>query len=247
MIVMAEVLERLTLRRSSVNRRTRAQATGAREQWAWLGAGLVFAFLVPFVFADRLGVPRDLYYSIYMIAVAGFLAGWMHASGLALSNLVRRTWAWGIGLGTLFAGVMALIVLRSEDATAHPGGATLAGAIVWRGVIYGATDGLLLSVFPIIAVFTAFRHSGLRRRLLGTVIVGTLALVVSLGMTASYHLGYSDFRSQRVTKTLAGDAVWSAPTLLTLSPLGATIAHVGLHVTAVIHSYDTELFLPPHK
>jgi hypothetical protein len=45
---------------------------------------------------------------------------------------------------------------------------------------------------------------------------------------------------------LSGDLVWSAPTLLTLNPLGAPIAHVGLHTAAVVHSYDTDLFLPPH-
>jgi hypothetical protein len=28
--------------------------------------------------------------------------------------------------------------------------------------------------------------------------------------------------------------------------LGAPIAHDGLHVAAVVHSYETETFLPPH-
>ena len=44
-----------------------------------------------------------------------------------------------------------------------------------------------------------------------------------------------------------GTAVWSAPTLLTLNPLGAPIAHIGLHVSAVVHSYRTDVFLPPHR
>jgi hypothetical protein len=65
-------------------------------------------------------------------------------------------------------------------------------------------------------------------------------------MTASY-LGYSDFRSEKVAKTLIGDSVWSMPTLLTLNPLGAPIAHIGQHIAAVTHSYDTDLFLPPHR
>ena len=42
-------------------------------------------------------------------------------------------------------------------------------------------------------------------------------------------------------------ALWSVPTLVTLNPLGAPIAHAGLHVSAVLHSYDTDTFLPPHK
>jgi hypothetical protein len=31
-----------------------------------------------------------------------------------------------------------------------------------------------------------------------------------------------------------------------LNPVGAPIAHAGLHVGAVAHNYNTELFLPPH-
>ena len=47
-------------------------------------------------------------------------------------------------------------------------------------------------------------------------------------------------------KPVTGDLIWSVPTLATLNPVGAPIAHVGLHVAAVAHNYDTELFLPPH-
>lgn len=37
-------------------------------------------------------------------------------------------------------------------------------AIAWRGVVYGAADGLLLSAFPILVVFAALRDSRLRQR-----------------------------------------------------------------------------------
>ena len=77
--------------------------------------------------------------------------------------------------------------------------------------------------------------------------IGAVALISSLAMTAVYHAGYSDFRSDKVAKPLTGDAMWSIPTLVTLNPLGAPIAHAGLHVSAVLHSYDTDTFLPPHK
>jgi hypothetical protein len=77
-------------------------------------------------------------------------------------------------------------------------------------------------------------------------VIGALTMIASIGITAVYHLGYSDFRSEKVRKSIVGDVIWSAPTLATLSPLGAPIAHVGLHVSAVVHSYDTDTFLPPH-
>ena len=74
-----------------------------------------------------------------------------------------------------------------------------------------------------------------------------VALLASLTMTFVYHSGYSDFRSDKMSKPLRGDVIWSVPTLLTLNPIGAPIAHVGLHTSAVLHSYETDTFLPPHR
>jgi hypothetical protein len=78
-------------------------------------------------------------------------------------------------------------------------------------------------------------------------VIGAVALVASMLMTAVYHSGYSDLRSEKLRKPIAGDVVWSVPTLVTLNPIGAPIAHAGLHVSAVLHSYETETFLPPHR
>ena len=47
-------------------------------------------------------------------------------------------------------------------------------------------------------------------------------------------------------KPASGDLVWSVPTLATLNTIGAPVAHVSLHVGAVVHNRDTDLFLPPH-
>jgi hypothetical protein len=145
------------------------------------------------------------------------------------------------------AALFAVVVLRTEDATARPDGLELIGAVVWRGVLYGLADGLLLSAFPILAVFAMFADTGLRRRIMGTIAIGLVALVASIAMTAVYHAGYSDFRSEKLRKPVAGDVVWSVPTLATLNPIGAPIAHAGLHTAAVLHSYETDTYLPPHE
>ena len=144
----------------------------------------------------------------------------------------------GTLLGLAAGAVLAAMVLRTEDATARPDGLELAGAVAWRGILYGVTDGLLLSVFPILVVFAAFAGTRLNNRLAGKVVIGIVALAASLAMTAVYHSGYSDFRSDKMTKPLRGDVIWSAPTLLTSNPIGAPIAHVGLHTSAVLHSYE---------
>jgi hypothetical protein len=220
---------------------------GVSAHWVWLAGGFVVAFAVPFLFADLLEINRDLFYGVYAIAACGLIGLWARSTGYDLVVAIKRRWACAIGLGAVCAGVMAFMVLRTEDATLRPDGLELIGAVLWRGVLYGITDGLLLSVFPILVVFAAFAGRRLDRHFTGKIVIGAVALIASLAMTAVYHAGYSDFRSDKIGKPLVGDVLWSIPTLVTLNPVGAPVAHAGLHVSAVLHSYDTDTFLPPHK
>ena len=199
------------------------------------------------MFADVLELPRDLYNAVYVVAVAGYFGLWVRATGQAFAEMIRRRWVLALALGLAVAGLLVLVVLRTEDATTRPEGLELIGAVAWRGILYGLADGLLLSAFPILAVFAAFADTGLRQRIMGTIAIGLVALVASLAMTAVYHAGYSDFRSEKLRKPVAGDVVWSVPTLATLNPIGAPIAHAGLHTAAVLHSYETDTYLPPHE
>jgi D-alanyl-D-alanine carboxypeptidase len=214
------------------------------SQWLWLAGGLAVAFALPFLLADLASLERDLYYGLYSASVFALFGLWLRFGGQGAKRVLTRNWRWGVGLGVVGAGAMTAIAL-GEESTAHPDGWAFAAAILWRGVVYGAADGVLLSAFPILVVFAAF--GPLRMRSKANVAgIGALALAATLAFTAVYHLGYSDFRGSKLGKPVVGDLVWSAPTLATLSPFGAPIAHVGLHVTAVVHAYDTETFLPPH-
>jgi hypothetical protein len=204
------------------------------------------SFLVPFVVADQIGLQRDLYYAVYVAAVVGLFVAWARDTRQPLREMWARRWRLAVGLGVVFAGISAFIATRAEGGTGHPDGIEFIAAIGWRGIVYGAADGLLLSAFPLLLIFAALRDSRMRRRAGGLFAVGAVAMVASLAMTAVYHAGYSDFRSDKLRKPVAGDLIWSVPTLATLNPVGAPIAHVGLHVGAVVHDYDTDLFLPPH-
>lgn len=226
--------------------RSQRHVIGASAEVYWLLGGLAIAFAIPFVFADLVNTPRDLYYAIYVAAVFIFAGVWAQQTHRSLRVFLTRGWQWALPLSAVAGVVLMLTVLR-EPSTAHPHGLTFAGAILWRGIVYGAADGVLLSVFPILAVFGLFGSEPLRQRSKKAVAgIGALALVASLLFTAVYHVGYPDFRGSKVQKPLTGDVIWSVPTLVTLSPLGAPIAHIGLHVSAVVHSYQTDLFLPPH-
>lgn len=234
------------LERGAERTAPRTAVSPAAAHALWLAGGFLLAFLVPFLLADTLGIPRDLYYGIYAAAVVGYVVLWARATGVSLTEAAARRWPWAVGLGVAAGALLALVVWRTEDATPRPDGIGLVAAIGWRGLVYGAADGLLLSAFPILAVFAAFAGSRLRRSRAGTVLVALVALSASLAMTTVYHAGYSDFRGEKMSKPVRGDVVWSAPTLLTLNPIGAPIAHAAMHTAAVVHSYETDTFLPPH-
>lgn len=223
-----------------------ARPVTARRHLAWLAGGMGVAFLVPFLVADVGGLQRDLYLAVYVAAAVGLFAGWAHDTHRSVADMCRRRWPLAITLGVLFGALSAFIAVKAEDGGPHPGGIEFAGALLWRGVVYGAADGLLLSAFPILIVFAAFAGSRLRARRGGVIAVGAVAMLASLAMTAVYHAGYADYRSSKLRKPLTGDLIWSVPTLVTLNPIGAPMAHIGLHVGAVVHNYDTDLFLPPH-
>jgi hypothetical protein len=228
-----------------VGSRTRLAAV-PQQAW-WLLGGLMLAFGVPFVFADLAGLQRDLYYALYVVSVFAFVGLWVRQTQQPVRTFLTHRWRWAVPLGVL-AGVVLMFTVLREPSTPHPHGLTFVGAIIWRGIVYGTADSLLLSVFPILAVFGLFASKPLRERSKRAVAgIGALALVVSLLFTAVYHVGHPDFRGSNVTRPLTGDVIWSVPTLVTLSPLGTPIAHIATHVTAVVHSYDTDLFLPPHN
>ena len=193
-----------------------------------------------------LTINRDVYYGIYSFAVFGFFALWLRYAVDQPRALLTRNWRWGVLLGVAFAGVTAAIPF-TEKATPHPHGLRL------RRRDHLARRRLRRRRRrPALGLPDPRR----RRRLLSRPLrerskralagIGAAALAASLLFTAVYHLGYSDFRGEKVRKPLIGDVVWSTPTLATLSPIGAPLAHIGLHVSAVVHAYDTDTFLPPH-
>jgi hypothetical protein len=210
----------------------------------WLAMGVIIGFLVPFVFGDRLTLPLDLYYLIYFAAVGTFLTVYVRKTGLDVRTWLARRLVWGLALGVVFGAVMVRFVL-TNPATEGFSGPGLAWALLWRGVVYGTVDGLLLTAFPWVVTWRAFRVE--ERRLGGKAAFALLAWVFILAMTAAYHAGYSDFRSPKLAKTLVGNTLISVPTLVAANPVGAPITHAMMHVAVIIHCPKTDVFLPPHR
>ena len=114
------------------------------------------------------------------------------------------------------------------------------------GLIYGLVDGLFLTVLPIAATWQAFTLLGWTNRWPGRIGAGILALLASLFVTATYHLGYPEFQSVALFGPLVGVGVMSVAYLLSRSPLAPVLSHIAMHGAAVLFGLATAIQLPPH-
>jgi hypothetical protein len=145
----------------------------------------------------------------------------------------------------VIVGTLMVQNVLSRPETARFSGTFLAWAVFWRGIVYGAVDGLLLFAFPWLVAWRALGGEG--RPMAGKVAAGVVAWLGILLITTTYHLGYGDFRSRKLLQPNIGSTIGSIPTLVTANPVASPITHVFVHVAAVLHSPHTDLFLPPHR
>ncbi|HEX6031452.1 MAG TPA: hypothetical protein VFY90_08465 [Tepidiformaceae bacterium] len=226
--------------------RHRESATIQHEhitQLGWYAGGVLLGFVVPFLFTSVFDLNHDLYYGIYFAAVGVFLGAYVRWTGLDVAELFRRNWKWSLVLGAIAAVLLVFNVYRREDATPRPDGAYFLFSLGWRGVLYGTVDALLLSAFPVAVAYALVsgRLDGIARK----ASFGALALGLTLVITATYHLGYEQYRDDGIGGPETGNAIISLPAILTANPLGSVIAHASMHVAADAHAYETDVFLPP--
>jgi hypothetical protein len=200
--------------------------------------------LSSYLFADLLRLPAAMHHLVYFVVVCAFVAFYAMRTGLALRATLRRRLALALLLGAL-GGLVLMQRVLAEPPSAGSQGLAFVWDLLWRGVIYGAMDGVLLSAFPWLVAWRALGgESAPPARQAG---ISGLALGLALVVTSGYHLGYSDFRGPKLLQANIGNAIATLPTLLSRNPLASSLAHVILHVTAVIHAPQSDLFLPPHE
>ena len=211
---------------------------------AWIPSAAAIGFAASLLLGDLLPLPRDLHHLLYFTIVAGFLVLYVAWTGLDVVRWTTRRLGRAIVLGLLGGAVLARGVL-ARTGTAGPSGLALGWDVLWRGLVYGTVDGLLLTVFPWMVAWRALAaESGGWRRKVGAVLVAYAGVLL---ITTSYHLGYADFRSERILQPNVGATITAVPTLVAANPLASPVSHVVLHVTAVLHAPRSDLYLPPHQ
>jgi len=215
------------------------------QRLAWLAALSAGGFALPFLFADRLALPRNLYLVPFLLGAGALVAAYARWSAIRPVPFLLHRWGWGL-LGGAVAGGLVVANVLGQPASAGPGGAALAFNVLWLGLLYGAVDAALLNVVPAHALLAGLGAGGAAAgwsRRLGW---GVAALLASLAVTAAYHLGYAEFRGAGVAGPLIGNAILTLAYLLTGSPLAPVLGHVAMHVAAVLHGFSTAVQLPPH-
>jgi hypothetical protein len=210
----------------------------------WVVFGVLVGFGASFIFGDLLTLPLDLYYLIYFATVIAFFTVYIKKTDLDLKAWFSRRAVWGILLGLIFGALLVQNVL-SRPRTEQFTGVYLAWLIFWRGLVYGAIDGLLLTAFPWVVTWRACNAE--EKPFAMKLAVGFFAWLLILVITTAYHAGYADFRSKKLIQPNVGNTIMSIPTLVSANPIGSPLTHAIMHITAVIHSPKTELFLPPHR
>jgi hypothetical protein len=209
-----------------------------------LGAGVI-GFLATAVLAGWLRLPRSWFLVPYLILAGGFLYAYFRWSGIDLGDELGRHWVWGLA-GAVLAGAFLVSNVLSQPASQRSQGVKLVFDLLWLGVVYGTLDALLLSVMPVLATWRAFSLLGWTAGWPGRIGVGVLALIASLFVTATYHLGYPEFRGPAVAGPVFGVGISSLAYLLTTNPLTSLLSHIAMHVAAVLQGPETTLQLPPH-
>jgi len=210
----------------------------------WIPATAAVGFSGSFVFADRLELLAPAYHLVYFALVGSFVTLYAIRTQLQVRAVLRRRARPALALGIL-GGLAVIQGVLATPPSSGPSGFLFAWDLFWRGLLYGVIDGMLLSALPWLITWRAFGGEG--KSLARCVGISLLALGFALGVTSVYHLGYPDFRGPKLAQANLGNAIASLPTLLARNPVASPVAHGILHITAVVHNPQSELFLPPHE
>jgi hypothetical protein len=216
----------------------------ARRGWSWTLAAALAGFAGAFVGSSVLHLPRATFVAVQVVVAMVCLGAYATFTGVHLGRQVAMRWKAGLVVGLIF-GVLLAVQVQSQPQSARSSGAALAADLAWFGVAYGAADALLLSVLPVLALYGARAASELRGQEDRLRWAG-MALLGSAVVTAAYHLGFAEFRGAAIVAPVIGNLAITLSYLLSGSSVAPLVAHVIMHVAAVLHGMETTMQLPPH-
>lgn len=226
-------------RRSVFEARTRDGAAASLRSRAarWPAAAAFVAGVIAWVSADLLALPREALVVPYVLAAALLTALFVHEARIDVIAAMRRNPGRALLATVVTSGLLVASVLTQPGAP-RSHGAWLAFELAWDGLAYGVADGLLLTVVPMAAVRQSLGESRWTS--------DVLALFASLAVVLVYHFGFPEYRDAAIVGPILGGAAFGAAYLVSRNPLAPVVAHVVMHVAAVLHGPAGTTQLPPH-
>ena len=208
----------------------------------WLAAIAAASFLVAWALTGLLGVRRTPYIAALALVTGGLTVGYLAWSDTSLGGFATNHWGWGLA-GAAVAGAILAILSRHQPSGPGQQGWRLGATLAWEGVVYGMTEGLLLSVLPVLVTWQAFAAHGWTSGIGKPLVAGIAAMGASLAVIVIHHLGYRGFHTRAALgPVMVGCGLLSLAYLLTASPLAAVGGHLLLH--AALNLRGTEM--PPY-
>jgi hypothetical protein len=206
----------------------------------WLAALATMSFLVTWVPADKLRMRRTPYIAVLTAVTAAMTAGYIAWVGVSVTGLLTSHWAWGLIAAPLCAAFL-IAGMTKLPVTQRLTGRRLGLALLWEAVVYGTTEGVLLSALPVFMTWQMIHSLGWQGTG-GTIARWTLPIAASIVIVIVHHLGYWEYRNRLLVPISVGCGLMSVGYLVTASPIAPTLAHVLSHATSLIHGAE----LPPH-
>ena len=220
------------------------------SQLLWLLALALTSFLVTWIFTDLIHLTQIPYIGVLTGVTGTLLAGYLSWSNTDWVTFLSNQWLWGLVAAIIVSALIILGLLRSMrsqpemlEAVPRPEGLRLVGALLWEGLVYGMSEGFLLSVLPVLITWQALSSLHWTDSWYGIILSGVIALLSSVVVIAIHHLGYREYRGRKLLSAEVGCAPLSLSYLLTMNPLAAGVGHSLLHMAAVLRGIE----LPPHQ
>jgi hypothetical protein len=214
------------------------------RDWVWTLLAGATGLGASFAFSGVLRLQPFRFVLAWAVLAGIFLAIYARLERISFRTQIERRWRSGLVVGLLLGALLIRQVL-AQEAGPRPEGLSLAGTLVWFGLLYGVVDAMMLSVVPVLSLYGARTA-----RALGTggsrLRWALVALAGSALAAALYHLGFAEFQGGRLLYPVIGNLVITLGYLLSGSPLAAILAHVMMHGAAVLHGMATTMQLPPH-
>jgi hypothetical protein len=214
----------------------------APAHMTWTEAGLIMllllagGFTVSWLTTDVLHVARQRYIAVLAAVTALLTAAVVWLARTPIADLLGHRWTWGL-LGGVITGAFVGFGIRRMPARLHRAGRDLHEAEAWEGVVYGISEGLLLSGLPAFVAWQAADDADW-----SIAAAWGAALAASAVMIAIHHFGYWDYRTPLVFEAIAGCLVLTIAYLATGSILAPVLGHIIMHIAGITKGVE----LPPH-